>query len=63
MIFSKLKIPIFSDRTQAERESTLNKFRKGEINVIVATDVMARGIDIKDLDLVNSFLFKTIIFF
>lgn len=35
--------------TQAQREKTLNKFRKKIINVLVATDVAARGIDIVDL--------------
>ena len=35
--------------TQAQREKTLNKFRKKYINVLVATDVAARGIDIVDL--------------
>lgn len=35
--------------TQAQREKTLNKFRKRYINVLVATDVAARGIDIVDL--------------
>ncbi len=35
--------------TQAQREKTLNKFRKKYINVLIATDVAARGIDIVDL--------------
>ncbi|BDX39463.1 RNA helicase [Tenuifilaceae bacterium CYCD] len=35
--------------TQAQREKTLAKFRKRYINVLVATDVAARGIDIVDL--------------
>ncbi len=35
--------------TQAQREKTLNKFRKRLINILVATDVAARGIDIADL--------------
>ncbi|HSA04788.1 MAG TPA: C-terminal helicase domain-containing protein, partial [Tenuifilaceae bacterium] len=35
--------------TQAQREKTLAKFRKRYINVLVATDVAARGIDIADL--------------
>ena len=35
--------------TQAQREKTLSKFRKRLINILVATDVAARGIDIADL--------------
>ena len=35
--------------TQAQREKTLNKFRKRLVNILVATDVAARGIDIADL--------------
>lgn len=35
--------------TQAQREKTLTKFRKKFLNVLVATDVAARGIDIVDL--------------
>ncbi len=35
--------------SQAQREKTLNKFRKRLINILVATDVAARGIDIADL--------------
>jgi len=44
-----------SDRTQSEREDALRKFEKGEIDVLVATDVLARGIDIKNLNHVNYF--------
>jgi len=35
--------------SQAQREKTLNKFRKRLVNILVATDVAARGIDIADL--------------
>jgi superfamily II DNA/RNA helicase len=34
------------DRDQKEREATLSEFSNNRINVIVATDVMARGIDV-----------------
>ncbi|CAK5055812.1 unnamed protein product [Meloidogyne enterolobii] len=44
-----------SDRTQSEREVALRKFEKGEIDVLVATDVLARGIDIKNLNHVINF--------
>lgn len=37
---------IHSDISQAKRESTLKKYRAGTFNVLVATDVAARGLDI-----------------
>lgn len=40
---------IHGDRTQFERESVLQRFRNKEVKVLVATDVAARGLDIKNL--------------
>ncbi|MDH5509055.1 MAG: DEAD/DEAH box helicase [Nitrospinota bacterium] len=40
---------ISADLTQALREKTLNKVRKGQLRFLVATDVAARGIDIPEL--------------
>jgi ATP-dependent RNA helicase DeaD len=40
---------IHGDISQAQRERTLNKFRKQKINIMVATDVAARGIDVMNL--------------
>jgi ATP-dependent RNA helicase RhlE len=37
---------IHSDRTQPQREEALRGFREGRINVLVATDIAARGIDV-----------------
>jgi superfamily II DNA/RNA helicase len=44
-----------SDLTQAERDDIMHKFRNGHINVLVATDIVSRGIDIDDIDLVINF--------
>ncbi|KAH7718563.1 DEAD box protein/DEAH protein box helicase [Aphelenchoides avenae] len=41
---------INGDRPQKEREEALLKFRQDRVRIIVATDVMARGIDIQGLD-------------
>ena len=40
---------LHGDISQAQREKTLLKFRNKNINILVATDVAARGIDIVDL--------------
>jgi ATP-dependent RNA helicase RhlE len=40
---------IHGDKSQRQRERTLNAFRRDRIKVLVATDVAARGIDIDDV--------------
>ena len=40
---------IHGDRSQEEREAALKSFRKNEFKIIVATDVIARGIDIDNV--------------
>mmetsp|Transcript_25568 Transcript_25568/g.60258 ORF Transcript_25568/g.60258 Transcript_25568/m.60258 type:complete len:842 (-) Transcript_25568:411-2936(-) len=46
---------LHGDVGQKQRDSTLAAFRAGAFNVLVATDVAARGIDIKNVDLVVQF--------
>lgn len=46
---------ISSDLEQKEREEILNQFRAKKIKIMVATDVLARGIDIKDIQLVVNY--------
>lgn len=46
---------ISSDLEQSEREQVLNRFRAKRTRVLVATDVISRGIDIKDINLVINF--------
>jgi superfamily II DNA/RNA helicase len=43
---------IHGDRTQSARQRALDAFARGEVRVLVATDVAARGIHIADVDLV-----------
>jgi ATP-dependent RNA helicase DeaD len=43
------------DLSQELRERVLNRFRKNQINVLVATDVAARGLDIDDISHVFNF--------
>lgn len=40
---------IHGDKSQSERDSVLNDFRSGRCPVLVATDVAARGLDVKDI--------------
>ena len=44
-----------SDLSQAERDDIMHKFRNGHINILVATDIVSRGIDIDDIDLVINY--------
>jgi ATP-dependent RNA helicase RhlE len=46
---------IHGDKTQQERMAALEAFKNGEIDVLVATDVAARGLDISDLPCVINF--------
>ena len=44
-----------SDLTQAERDDVMYKFKSGELDVLVATDIVARGIDIDDIQMVINY--------
>ena len=44
-----------SDLEQAERDQVMRDFKNGHIDVLVATDVVSRGIDITDISLVVNF--------
>ena len=44
-----------SDLEQVQREAVMHDFKAGRINILVATDIVARGIDIDDIRLVINF--------
>ncbi len=44
-----------SDLTQAERDDIMYRFKAGNIDVLVATDIVARGIDIDDIQMVINY--------
>ena len=46
---------VSSDLNQADREDALRKFKAKQTRVLVATDVLARGIDVKDINLVINY--------
>jgi len=54
----KLKLSaneIHSDLDQVERENVLLAFKSRELKILVATDIMSRGIDIEDIDMVINY--------
>lgn len=44
-----------SDLKQTQREEVMKEFKNGHVDILVATDVVARGIDINDIKLVVNF--------
>jgi len=46
---------IHGDRTQMQRDQSMKDFRQGRTKVMVATDVVARGIDIRDIRVVVNY--------
>ncbi len=46
---------LHGDMKQASRTQTLNAFKSGRINILIATDVAARGIDVDDVDAVFNY--------
>ena len=46
---------LHADRTLAQRRQALQGFKTGEYRVLVATDIAARGIDVKDISLVINY--------
>jgi len=47
------------DRSQSQREATIRRFRAGEVTVVIATDVAARGLDIKGIERVINYELPT----
>lgn len=44
-----------SGMEQKDRENVLRKFKNGSIRIVVATDVLSRGIDVKNIDMVVNY--------
>ncbi|MDR1003740.1 MAG: DEAD/DEAH box helicase [Prevotellaceae bacterium] len=44
-----------SDLEQSQREDIMQRFKAGRVNILVATDIVARGIDIDDIKLVINY--------
>jgi len=48
-------LTIHGDKDQEERSNVLDQFKTGAINLLIATDVTARGIDIPDIEIVINY--------
>lgn len=46
---------LHSDRTLAQRRAALDGFKSGKVRVLVATDIAARGIDVKEISVVINY--------
>ncbi|AUS95639.1 RNA helicase [Clostridium thermosuccinogenes] len=46
---------LHGDMRQEQRDRVMNKFRKGKIDILIATDVAARGIDVDDVEAVFNY--------
>ena len=46
---------LHGDMTQQTRDKVMNKFRNGNISILVATDVAARGLDIDDVEVIINY--------
>ncbi|KAI8096299.1 P-loop containing nucleoside triphosphate hydrolase protein [Halteromyces radiatus] len=58
LVFDGINVEVIhSDRTKAQRENIIDQFRLGRIWVLIATELMARGLDFKGVNLVINYDF------
>ena len=58
LVFDGINVDVIhADRTQAQRNAAVEKFRSGDIWVLITTDLMSRGMDIKGVNLVINYDF------
>lgn len=57
-ILRSMNLPVaemHSDLDQSERDKTMQAFRQGKTNILVATDIVSRGIDIEDISVIINY--------
>jgi ATP-dependent RNA helicase DeaD len=54
-IMGYLAEALHGDKSQAQREKVMSRFKNGQIEILVATDVAARGLDVSGLDAVINY--------
>jgi len=58
LVYDGLNVDVIhSGRTQAQRDQVVQKFRNGKVWILIATDLMARGMDFKGVNLVINYDF------
>jgi len=58
LVYDGLNVDVIhSGRTQAQRDAVVQKFRAGKVWILIATDLMARGMDFKGVNLVINYDF------
>mmetsp|Transcript_75373 Transcript_75373/g.125658 ORF Transcript_75373/g.125658 Transcript_75373/m.125658 type:complete len:576 (+) Transcript_75373:49-1776(+) len=58
LVYDNLRVDVIhSDRSQAQRDEVVDHFRLGKVWVLIATELMARGMDFKGVQLVINFDF------
>lgn len=58
LVFDGINVEVIhSDRTKAQRDKIIDQFRVGKIWVLIATELMARGLDFKGVNLVINYDF------
>lgn len=56
LLYDRLNVDVIhAERTQQQRQSIIDRFKKGEIWVLICTDVLSRGIDFKGINLVINY--------
>jgi ATP-dependent RNA helicase DDX52/ROK1 len=56
LLYDRLNVDVIhAERTQMQRQAIIDRFKKGEIWVLICTDVLARGIDFKGVNLVINY--------
>lgn len=56
LIYDKVNVDVIhGERTQVQREKAISKFKSGEIWVLICTDVLARGIDFRGVNLIINY--------
>lgn len=60
LIYDGLRIDVIhSDRNRRERESVISSFKRGEVWLLICTEVLSRGLDFKGVELVINYDFPT----
>ena len=58
LVYDNIRVDVIhGERTPAQRDEVIKQFRKGDVWVLIATDVLARGIDVQAINVVINYDF------